>query len=186
MSSFNSSDRLIPKLSTDISIFNNIQQFTPSQCKDFKSCMATHRLLSSLQYYTSLKSQNTRESWTVFTNFSHQVYKNTLLIQDFYHFQKQHDQQLYHIAKYASDIGKSCGACDVDSCDYTSRHYRVQNICITKDDMDPNIRFYASTLDSFYFYPSHLHHVELRCIEREEDLIEDDDTKDDSYDPEFA
>ena len=122
----------------------------------------------------------------MFTNFSHQVYKNTLLIQDFYHFQKQHDQQLYHIAKYASDIGKSCGACDVDSCDYTSRHYRVQNICITKDDMDPNIRFYASTLDSFYFYPSHLHHVELRCIEREEDLIEDDDTKDDSYDPEFA
>ena len=177
------------RLQTDLSIFNHIEQFASLNCADFKSCIAIHRLLAALRYYQSLKFQISENDREILTTFINEVYEARLLIQDFHHFQKQHDQQLYDIINYATKTHLLSKDCDIDSCDYASRHYRVENNNNIKDNMDPHLRFYTDTLDSFHFYISHLHHVGLRYIQHQQDDHYHDDKKQDHdqlYDHQFA
>ena len=174
------------KLQTDLSIFNDINKFPSSNCHDYKSCIAINRLLSALRYYQSLNLHSNQDHQNIFTNFVNEVYKHPLLIEDFHHVQKQHDQQLYDISNYVIKAGL-CQKCDIDLCQYSSRHYRVTNNDNNLHNMHPNLLLYGDTLDSFHFYILHLHHVGLRCIKPEKDDNYIDDKKhDDLYDHEFA
>ena len=179
-------------LSTDLSIFKDIQKLPKWDCKDYKSCIAIHRLLSALRYYSTLKLQSNKDHQEIFTSFINEIYKHPLLIQDFNHFQTRHsNHQLSDIIKYAKETGLT-SACDIDSCDYSSRHYRVNIPSNTTktSKMDPHLQLYANTMDSLHFYLSHLHDVGLRCLSQEEDDHDTDDNinnkNNESYDPEFA
>ena len=186
MSSLNTSNYLIPStLQIDISIFDNMRQYPSSNCNDYKSCIAINRLLCALRYYQSLKLHSNQNDQEIFTNFTKQVYKHPLLIEDLHHFIKKHDKQLNNIIHYVINTGL-CKECDIDSCKYSSRHYRVKTDDNNSDNIDPNLRLYGDSLDSFHFYLFHLYQVGLRCIEYKEDDYVDDRKEDKLYDAQFA
>ena len=139
--------------SSDLSIFSNIDQYPSSDCHDYKSCIAIKRLSSALRYYATLNIQNNKHDQETFTNFVQEIYKHTLLIEDLYHFQKQHDHQLHEIMNYLIN-DKIHKKCDIDSCQYSSRHYRVKSTNDTNNinAMDRHLKLYGDTLDSFHFY----------------------------------
>mmetsp|Transcript_1526 Transcript_1526/g.1251 ORF Transcript_1526/g.1251 Transcript_1526/m.1251 type:complete len:102 (+) Transcript_1526:22-327(+) len=89
--------KLSPSSVIDLSIFANTEQEPPEECTDFKLCIALQRLLCALRYYTSLNICTNNDHQNIFLNFTNEVYKHPLLVQDFYHFQKQHNQQIYQI-----------------------------------------------------------------------------------------
>ena len=182
------SDTSDPQIaSTDMTIFENIQQKGEPNCREFKSCIAINRLLSSLRYYQSLELQTSIDHQEIFTSFANEVYRHPILIQDFHHFQKEHDEQLQHIMEYAIANGLST-KCNINTCNYASRHYRVKDSKKHHVRMDPNLRFYADSLDSFHFYLFHLRQIGLRCINI--NSANDNDANHNeykiSYDPEFA
>ena len=123
-------------LPTDLTIFDNVQKYPSTNCIDFKSCIAINRLLSALHHYSTLELNSNQNHQDIFTHFTKEIYKHPLLIQDFHHFQKQHDQQIHQIIKYA--INRNiCKECHIDSCVYASRHHRVQNDETINVEMDP-------------------------------------------------
>ena len=170
--------------SNDLTLFDNIEEHDLPDCKDFKTCPAIQRLLSSLRYYKSLQLQQNKDHREIFANFIKEVYKHSILNQDFHHFQKRHEHQLHEISEYAIENG-ICKDCNVNTCDHASRHYRVENIKTINLNLDPSLTVYIDTLDSFHFYLLHLHQVGLRFI----DSTPDDANAtqyDEAYDAEFA
>ena len=76
------------------------------------------------------------------------------MLDDFTHFIKYHQTKLSEIAKYSKNYYK-IPECNIDECQYSSRHYRVNNDNDHKQsavDIDPNLRFYGDIIDSFHFY----------------------------------
>ena len=89
------SDEIDPISSpSDLTTFDEANPHEIPNCIDFKSCTAIQRLLSSLRYYSSFQLTSNKEHRDVFTKFMEEVYKHRILIQDLYHFQKEHDGQL--------------------------------------------------------------------------------------------
>ena len=177
-------------LPSDFSMFKIASQYGQESCKDFKTCMAIHRLLFSLRYYTSLGMQTNQDSQEIFISFAKEVYNLPLLIQDFYHFQKKHDEQLHEIMKYVIDTGLNTH-CNINICDHALRHHRVENNRPVNENVkiDPHLKIYGETLDSFHVYLLHLYHVGLRCIHKsfdDEHGTGADNMQDDSYDMELA
>ena len=77
-------------------------------------------------------------------------------------------------------------SCDIETCEYATRHYRVKESNNPNVRMDPNLRFYTESLDSFHFYLFHLRHVGLRCIDSANNNGGTDNHYEKSYDPAFA
>ena len=159
----------------------------PSDCKGFESCVSIERLLTCLKHYSAFKLKNNENDRRIFINYANEVYKHQLLIEDFDHFQRDHDKELYEIMNYAIENEPS-SKCDIESCDYASRHYRAPNINENMSiQLDPALKLYGDTVDSFHFYLLHLHELGLRRIKKDETKTDNDDTNnDDSYDSEFA
>ena len=88
----------------NLSIFENIDQYPSTVCQDYKSCIAIKRLSSALSYYSTLNIQNNQHDQELFTKFVQEIYRHTLLIQDLYHFQKQHDNKLHEMRKYTKSV----------------------------------------------------------------------------------
>ena len=175
----------------DLSVFDKIHLQSEPNCNDYKECISIQRLLTSLKYYSRFELQSNQSDREIFTNFANEVYNLQTLIGDFNHFQKRHDHQLNDIMRYIND-NEIYLNCNIDSCDHSTRHYRIQNDNNILNNIDPRLNPYQDTLDSFHFYLMHLHHVGLRCIPSNETSVQDNDAKDDktqreeSYDPEFA
>ena len=149
--------------SVDLTIFND-QTIKPCSTKQYKNCASIKRLLSSLQYYHALDIKNNTKNNEVFIHFMDNIYKEQML-DDFHHLIKNHQHKLEELMKYAINVYKF-NECDVTSCDYTSRHFRVGT---NNDDgnkirnkPDPNCAFYAATMDSLHLYVFHLFDLSLR------------------------
>ena len=170
----------------DLSIFNHIKK-PKEKCVDFRSCPCVHRLIMSLQYYSSLNVQGNKHEYDIFCNFSQEVYKITSVINDFHHLQEKHGKQIHGIMEFASGEFK-CSNCDINTCHFANRHYRIDNTEDTKLS-DSNMSVYIDIMDSFHYYIFHLFVTGFRFIDQGKD-DEIDDSKDNdhsaSYDPEFA
>ena len=175
---------------TSNSIYDNIPCEIPSNCKHFTLCKSIRRLLGALHNYTTLTLQSVQDDEEKFVNFANEVYKHQAMIQDFTHFQKYHDHQLFEIINYLLE-NEICPKCDIETCGYATRHYRLGNDKLINNDVDPYLLLYKDTLDSFHCYLWHLYDVGLRCIrQKEEKQMQDTDVNNgtllESSDPEFG
>ena len=74
-----------------IDISNNQCTFTVNKCGSIQ------RLIMALRYYQMLKIELNTNDMEIMTSFINTVYKHTILIQDFYHLIKCHDEQIFDI-----------------------------------------------------------------------------------------
>lgn len=167
----------------NLSIFTNINQQS-NQCSDYKQCCSIQRLLSSLKYYTMIKPQSaTTENKSIFGEFIMDIYKQEI-IDDFNHLTHKHGQQLHLIMDYAL-TEFDFGGCDLDKCNYSNRHYRVNNHDDTKTF--PTELVYYDILDGIHYYLFHLFHSGFRTVDdhdvKIECIVENDK---EYYDSEFA
>lgn len=118
-----------------------------------------------------------------FHNFMQESYKFQV-IDDFHHLQKYHDNELEAIYQTAK-IKRQLIDCNIDTCSYSNRHYRVKSD--NNKSSDNNWNFYKNTMDSLHFYIYHLHHVALReSIKQSDDIKRDnEDSKSGNNDPYF-
>ena len=175
-------------ISAELSVFADVTQQSPPECNDFKICICIRGLLTASKYCSKFKIQINESDQEIFTNFTNEVYNHQILIEDFNHFQKQHDHQLNDMMSYVFD-NEIYPNCNIDSCDHSTRHYRIQNDENISKIMDHRIKLYQDTLDSFHFYLMHLHRVGLRCIGPNQvsgqDEVDDESKHEESYDPEL-
>ena len=169
-----------------LSIFSNLSQ-PSNQCTDYTKCCSIQRLLCSLKYYTLLNSQDSTQNKAIFNQFIMDIYKYQM-IDDFNHMTHQHGQELDQIMEHCINEYKFI-RCDIDTCDYSSRHYRVSNDQHkSKNKMEPQELIYCDTLDSIHYYLFHLFQSGLRSLNtqpmdgNEKDMV----ATDEYYDAEFA
>ena len=180
----------------DMSIFLN-QQPLKNNDHSYQDCIAISRLLVSLKYYSDLNPHENHENRAIFENFTNEVYKNQI-IDDYCHLQKYHNKEIQEILKQLQSNGQSI-ECDIKSCNFTSRHHRINDkeaINDTSDPSDPYYGVYCDIMDSLHYYINHLFDAGLRChsIEgiHDDDKKQDDDDDDteeinfDLYDETFA
>ena len=112
-------------MTSDLTVFNNNHP-SSDDCTDFKSCIAIRRLLTSLRYYSSLNVITNDNDQAIFTHFINELYAHKLLIEDFHHLQGHHDDKICEIMDLVinNDLFSEC---DIDSCDFASRHHRVSH-----------------------------------------------------------
>ena len=144
--------------SIDLTIFND-QTTSPCSTKQYKTCISIKRLLSCLKYYKALNIPNNIQNKEIFLRFMGEIYKEQIL-DDFHHLVKHHQHQLEEIRRYAINVYKF-NKCDINSCHFTLRHFRVNDNNNTKE-MDTNYTFYAGTMDSLHLYLFHLFDLSLR------------------------
>ena len=157
-----------------------------NECNGYKKCFCILRLLFSLKYHTLLKPTTNETSKSVFIEFMSDVYGSQIL-DDFHHLTHIHGQDIKSIMDYAITKCK-CDECDMAQCQFSDRHYGVNNENGTKSDTKFN--FYLDIISSLHFYIHHLSHAGFRFIENKEnmDYKQDDDeiSNEEYYDFEFA
>lgn len=177
-------------------IFDNIEELKPdktSTCTDI-NCGAIKRLLTSLKYYTNLNIKINKNNQSIFCNFMDEVYKSQVY-DDFHHFIKFHQSQLEEISKLAYDE-YDLPTCDLSTCTYSDRHYRVTSVNDTKavigiDDTDDTLKYlsiYVETFDGLHFYLFHIFESGMR-IQSTPSMNEDqsvEDGNDPYFDAEFS
>ena len=179
-----------PSSSIDLSVFNdNEQQQPPSSCKDFKSCISTNRLLSSLHYYSLLNITSNTNHQNIFTHFMHEIYNPQLVIMDYYHVQKSHGHQVYDIMNHAFDHHQF-KPCDLDTCPHSSRLYRTTDAAAIINTSDPSLTTICDIFDGIHHYIYHLFESGFRSIKDDNTTTYSDDdnkeAKDKYYDVKFA
>ena len=182
-----------PRRKMDLSLFKNtriVKTESYKTCKDFKKCIAIRRLLLSLRYYSSLNLKTNKDDQSIFISFVNEVYKQQLTIQDFYHLRMKHDDQIQDILNFAMKNGTFTGECDIDSCQFASRHYRVDHDRTSiKSDTDPCLVQAIDTMDSFHYYLFHLFSTGFRIDPNSidpENVENKESQTDGSYDAELA
>ena len=108
----------------DLSIFKNIKTKS-KKCKSYQSCSAIGRLIASLSYYQLLNVKSVTNHQEIFINFVNNVYKHQKILNDFHHLQQEHGQQIHEIMEYITNNQSNLKQCNINECNYASRHYRV-------------------------------------------------------------
>ena len=174
----------------DLSVFTNAHNTI--NCNKttniINGCQALVRLVSALKYCSKFDVTQNENDQNIFINFMSTVYTNFL--NDYIHLIDTHSDQLQqiHEALRSDDTFINC---NIDSCNYTSRHYRRER------DQENNIKidnallnFYISNIDSLHFYLLHLYDFGLRIkIDKNTQNIEQKDDQtytDDTFDAAFA
>ena len=156
----------------DFSVFENTQSQLQSNCIDFQSCAVVRRLLSCLSYYSSLM-ENKEEPYITFTNFIQKQYTIQLVIEDFHHFHMVHDRQTHDIVEYAIDTDL-LNKCNIATCKYSSRHYRVSADHGSYGLFDdPQLNLFCDIMDSFHHYLIHLHDIGMRIGKHKYEDVDD-------------
>ena len=177
----------------DLSIFKANYSNPICNSSSFKTCPAIIRLLSALNYYSSLSVNTNSDDQQIFLHFMDQVY-STQILDDYHHLTKHHQQndQLLGIAKYAIDQGPS-KACNIDECSFSTRHYRNREKETvhykSPIDVDSKLNFYIETMDSLHFYIFHLYDVSLRFTDDKNEETQDENMSmdnNDYFDQEFS
>ena len=175
--------------SIDLSIFKRHLPSTKLKCNDYKKCSSISRLLSSLNYFTSLNPKINVEYQSKFTEFMTDVY-NKLILDDFHHLIHLHGHNIQEIVQYSLSINQyQYTQCDLDQCQFSNRHYRINDE--NEAELDMKFNFYVDVLDSLHFYSHHLYDTGFRT-KYDNDPVDDNKengkTKWDEclYDEEFA
>ena len=177
--------------SIDLSVFNQQQQQEAACNNDFKSCECIKRVLTALQHYSLLDLHSNKDHQIIFNNFLNTVYSPSDLIMDFFHFKNIHDQEIQQIMVYALDYFKF-PLCDVESCLFSSRLYRVNEAAailniFDSDDKTSSLPVVISLLDSIHHYIFHLSVCGLRDFQdKDSDNKANEDQGDEYHDAEFA
>ena len=163
---------------------------TDNQCTlAISECKYIQRLIVALKHHQSFKMDGNIHEHKVFTNFMNKAYKHPILIQDFYHLMKNHDDEIYDIKKYIEN-GNNDFICDIKTCSASDRHYRLNNND-QRMNIDPHLSAYCDTIDSLHVYLLHSHQIGMRIVDEkiDEDGFNGDNSKkheNKNYDPEFA
>ena len=153
--------------SIDLSVFNTDHQQQTADCNnDFKSCECIRRVLTALRYYSILNLHSNKDDQNIFSNFINTVYSASSLIMDFFHFKNIHNDEIQQIMDHALDYYKF-PLCDVETCLYSSRLYRVNDAAamikiFDSDDKTSSLPVIISILDSVHHYTFHLGRSGLR------------------------
>ena len=129
--------------------------------KDYAHCIAINRLLVALRYYQTVNASAN------FTAFMMEKYKQRVF-DDFIHLSREHQHQIEDIHQYFIQQ-KGGKECQVKSCDFASRHHRVdKNDAINQTESESETTMlYQEIMDSLHVYIYHLHQYGLRTVEKE-------------------
>eukprot|EP01084_Bolivina_argentea_P098392 176834_1 len=146
-------------------------------CESVQQCNVIPRLITTLQYYSSLDIMKNMEQANNFIEFVDEAHLT--LLDDYTHLVNCHGNDLIEISKYISPCK------DIKTCQFTSRHQQV--IGTKKAGKEPKLSFYKNVMDSMHFYICHLYDTGLRSLDIDNDL-QDEEIKrvdDKNFDKEF-
>ena len=180
-----------PTTAIDLTVFDHKQ--ASSDCHDFKRCICIQRILTSLKYYSLLKINSNSSHQTIFNDFIQTIYTVSNLIMDQHHLQKEHCNEVYEIMNYALSEYK-VPKCDIKTCLYSSRLYRVQDALskiniFDKDDTESSLRIAIDIIDGIHHFVFHVFESGLRDNGKNTvrvDQNENNKDVDECYDNEFA
>ena len=174
--------------STDLSVFQNTDNHQPpSNCTDYKTCICVKRILTGLQYYTSLDVISNNNHRDLFSLFIDDIYNVQSVIMDFYHLRKQHGDQIWDIMNYALNYYQF-QYCNIDLCSYSDRLYRV-NQSNTNNNIDGTLKVMTDLLDGIHHHLFHSFETgfRLHLDNNDNDIVDDEhDVKDMYYDSKYA
>eukprot|EP01084_Bolivina_argentea_P271770 462515_1 len=132
------------------------------------NCFKLKRILSVLNYYSSLDMTNTNQQ-EIFSNVITETYSD--LLNDYIHLINEHNNDLHEI-QLELISKKQYVECDITNCNLTTRHncrrysqkiYEIKNANI----LDRSFNFYVETMDGLHFYIFHLFDCGLRILHDE-------------------
>ncbi len=178
----------------DLNIFKqeNIDNNDNDKCESIDNCISIQKLSVALKYYELMDIINNISHRDAFTNFIIEIYHKFL--DDFTHLVNHHSNHLNDIYIHLINTNKF-NECKMANCVYTARHYHHRRDVdkdgnVDKNVLDPEVSFFAETMDSLHFYLFHLFECGLRSIITEDGVVDDDDDEmkqeDEFYDAEFA
>lgn len=174
-----------------MSLFSNFQ-LPRGCCEDIKLCPCIQRLLRALHYYSSSLSKN-KEQQNEFINLINETYKITFIIDDLHHLQEKHSHQLYEIKNHALN-NFPFSRCNINTCQFANRHYRVNNNNDSKDLplLKVNMRIHCDIMDSCHCYVFHLSDIGIRMFgddqvtDGNDNDSNEESKKNEAYDGKFA
>eukprot|EP01084_Bolivina_argentea_P137800 242693_1 len=134
---------------------------------NYKECQGTRRLIAATKYYSTLNIDNTNDR-ELATKFSNETYRQ--LIDDYIHFNNHHSHELEAIN---NDLPVHC---QILSCASTSRHHR-QDTSMNKNNLTPQLNFFAQTMDSVHFYLFHCFDIGIRTKHEPRQQISEEEQK---------
>ena len=144
-------------ISEDMTIYSNVD-ISSNLCKDSTSCKSVNRILLSLKYYNLLKPRQLLDNESIFSQFVMNIYKYHIF-DDFNHMTHEHGQDIHQIMNIAVKHF-NLPFCDLNDCNSSSRHYRVDD---NEDNgISPNLLIYYNVLDSIHYYIFHLFQAGFR------------------------
>ena len=163
-----------------MTIFKSNSQPSNDECESHEhdDCISIQRLMACLKYYTKLDihTDKNKDNIDIFCNFIEEIYKYQIY-DDYHHLVRYHQNEL-------SQIMKELTECDLKSCHFADRHYRVNESPTNAVDTEefPYLQSYVEVMDSLHFYIHHLEDSSLRVGTDQRIIKEGEDKKQEDMD----